>query len=111
MMNRKSEPGIFKSHFYQVRSFLCRSFKNYYFCSPKHNNPQSHTQLIARVAEVVDALVSGTSVLTNVQVRVLSRAQNNRRKNKIAKRMCFAIFVGLNSGKLIFLNVKRIKKE
>jgi hypothetical protein len=42
-----------------------------------------HTQsLFARMAELVDALVSGTSIRKGVQVRVLFRAQANQRKSR-----------------------------
>ena len=52
-----------------------------------HTYTQSHT-LFARMAELVDALVSGTSIRKDVQVRVLFRAQKQF-KTHVNRGFCF----------------------
>jgi hypothetical protein len=58
-----------------------------------YSHAHTHT-LFARMAEVVDALVSGTSVLTNVQVRVLFRAQK-----RVTQKLEHPLFYALRPGR------------
>ena len=61
-----------------LQGFLfCIEFKNLYFCTPISKHPDT---LKAQMAELVDALVSGTSVLSDVQVRVLFWAPGINKK-------------------------------
>jgi len=64
---------------------------------PGHHKKKPAT--IARMAELVDALVSGTSIGNNVQVRVLFRV---RRKKKRLSSKKASFFILWNIWKLLF---------
>ena len=59
-----------------------------------HTHTQTHT-LLARMAELVDALVSGTSIRKDVQVRVLFRAPDQMRnvKCEVRGRNSLALYI------------------
>jgi hypothetical protein len=65
--------------FFRKINFVKAALPDFFYLCNAFEKGKDVLYLIAQMAELVDALVSGTSIRWDVQVRVLFWAQNNKK--------------------------------